>query len=323
MARPSFDEAEQQALRTCLQHLRNGFLNRVHQPIWSRMTVEPEPVRGFIDLLQKVEQRLPSQPTPDVELPFLKAALLSYLRSASERHEERARKTPDPATQAQLEAELKPYRRLAAQPWFASTPAAMAPRLSDYLVMAEIDNVFGQDVSQAGRQYDEKFGILYAPSLFLVDLARYRLQCCELRGGPITVAYLDIDDFKSFNEEYSEPRVDSEILPRFMRAIEAVVYAHGYAYRFGGDEYIVLLPNRDWSDAAAIVNRLTTRLAALDYGTVARKPTISVGLCEVQHDSPLTDREVEGRAAAAKKFAKKSGKKCIALYRDGTGPVLV
>ena len=76
----------------------------------------------------------------------------------------------------------------------------------------------------------------------LPDLAYFRVKC-ELRDQSVSVAYVDIDEFKSFNDKYGHERVDRDILPRFMSEIEGVVFSRGFAYRIGGDEYLILLPN--------------------------------------------------------------------------------
>ena len=52
----------------------------------------------------------------------------------------------------------------------------------------------------------------------------------------LAVAFLDIDDFKRFNSDYGETKVDRNLLTRFMQVLEAHVYHHGFAYRQGGKE---------------------------------------------------------------------------------------
>jgi hypothetical protein len=42
---------------------------------------------------------------------------------------------------------------------------------------------------------------------------------------------------------------------------------------------------------------------------------VSIGLCIVEPDCPLTDRELRDRASEAKKFAKDHGRNCIATYQ--------
>ena len=102
----------------------------------------------------------------------------------------------------------------------------------------------------------------------------------------------------------------------FMQTIEAHVYHHGFAYRQGGDEYLILLPSLSKSLAIALLDELRCRLAELKYPDIEGSTTASIGVCTVEPDCPLTDRELRERANQAKKFAKDQGKNCIATY-DG------
>jgi diguanylate cyclase (GGDEF)-like protein len=131
---------------------------------------------------------------------------------------------------------------------------------------------------------------------------------------PIAVAYLDIDDFKDFNTRHTETKVDLNLLVPFMEAIEAHVFSHGHAYRFGGDEYLLTLPNQDRGGAVASLRALQARIAAAPYRGMHRAPTVSVGLCLVDVDCFLTDREIQGRANAAKNHAKATEKGRIATF---------
>ena len=72
----------------------------------------------------------------------------------------------------------------------------------------------------ATRQWDEKFHILFSPTLFFSDLSYYRKRC-DIRQMPLAVAFLDIDCFKSFNEKHQESKIDTNLLPLFMRTVEA------------------------------------------------------------------------------------------------------
>ena len=80
---------------------------------------------------------------------------------------------------------------------------------------------------------------MWAPRLFFDDLEEVR-SAAEIRGLPFAVSFLDIEFFKAINDRYTEPTVDRDLLPTFMRCMEAHVYGRGRAYRQGGDEYVVL-----------------------------------------------------------------------------------
>ncbi len=117
-----------------------------------------------------------------------------------------------------------------------------------------------------------------------------------------------------FNTAHGETTVDRNLLPRFMQTLESHVYHHGFAYRQGGDEYLVLLPSLSKELAIDFLDELRRTLAAVKYPEIQGTPTVSIGACLAGPDCPLTDRELRDRANDAKKFAKENGKNCIATY---------
>jgi diguanylate cyclase (GGDEF)-like protein len=129
---------------------------------------------------------------------------------------------------------------------------------------------------------------------------------------------MDIDDFKSFNTRYTETKVDLDVLTPFMETIESHFFIHGHAYRFGGDEYVVLLPNITRSWAIEMLERLQAELARTHYKGIDESPTVSIGVCMVAPDCWLTDREVLECANAGKADAKARGKGSIAVHDDAS-----
>ncbi len=247
--------------------------------------------------------------------PLLKRILLAYRLHRATELERLREKTSHLEILERLDQELRPLDELASRPWFRETAAAPVPRLAEYLDLEFIERRLGQELRLPEREYDEKFHILQAPSLFLRDLHYYRSRCA-LRGAPVAVAFVDIDSFKhKFNTPHGETKVDRNVLPRFMRSLEAHVAFHGHAYRQGGDEYIVLLPGLSRDLAVTFLDELRRRQAALEYPGVPERTTVSVGLCVADADCPLTDRELREKANLAEGFAKKSGRNCIATYR--------
>jgi diguanylate cyclase (GGDEF)-like protein len=169
------------------------------------------------------------------------------------------------------------------------------------------------------RQYDEKFHLLQSRNLFKPDLHYYRSKC-GLRGVSVAIAFIDIDDFKkNFNTPYGETHVDLFVLPVFMRALETHIYGHGYAYCYGGDEYVLLMPNTDADLATDFLQRLRRRIAKLVFHDTEKTITVSAGLCVADWDCHLTDEELLRKAERAKNFAKEKGKDQIAGY---TGKLL-
>src|SRR5262249_48661695 len=97
---------------------------------------------------------------------------------------------------------------------------------------------------------------------------------------------------------------------------EMQMFQHGFAYRYGGDEYACLIPNLSRSLTIHFLDELRVRLASVRYPDMPETTTVSIGFCYVDEDCPLTDREIEESANRAKTFAKANAKNCIATFRD-------
>ena len=99
-----------------------------------------------------------------------------------------------------------------------------------------------------------------------------------------------------------------------MRTVEAHVYWHGYAYRQGGDEYLILLPNFSKEIAISFLDELRLKVSKVAYQGIQEKTTVSTGLCVADPDCFLTNRELQEKANIAKEHAKREGKNRIATY---------
>jgi diguanylate cyclase (GGDEF)-like protein len=246
---------------------------------------------------------------------LLKRIILTYRMEKATELERLREKTSNLEILELLDGMVEPLDALASRPWFRAVEPYRVPLLSDYLDLERIEKKAGQKHRLAEREYDEKFHILQAPSLFLPDL-RYFREKCALRGTAVGVAFLDIDDFKSkFNSPHGETKVDRNVLPRFMRTLEAHLAFHGYAYRQGGDEYMILIPSISEQLAVAFLDELRHKLGTLTYPEAAERTTVSIGLCVADCDCPLTDRELRDKANLAEAFAKRAGRNCVATYR--------
>lgn len=246
-------------------------------------------------------------------LPLFKQMILRYRRWRAADTEQLREKTFHLELTQTLDEEINTLDAIVEAGWFQRIEPLRLPRSKDFLPIQYIEQSSFRQIELAPRQYDEKFHILQTPVLFLPDLAFFRAKC-EVRDAPLTVAFLDIDDFKRFNTSHSETKVDRNLLPRFMQTLEAHLYHHGFAYRQGGDEYLILLPSLSKPLAIAFLDELRVRLAELKYPDIDSSTTVSIGVCIAGPDCLLTDRELRDRANQAKKFAKEHGKNCLAIY---------
>ncbi|MCH9686778.1 MAG: GGDEF domain-containing protein [Deltaproteobacteria bacterium] len=316
---PQFDAVEAKILRSAVSRFRAAVRTELAEPIETQLRgYHPPELAELSQELGLVERQLSNGEAPfgvhEIHARLLKAVVTHQRRSLASDIDEPRRRTGHRGTIRYLEKELRILDQVVHAPWFSETETARIPRLTDYLSLRFAEQARGDAEQLPERVYDEKFNLLEAPTLFLPDLAVYRGRC-GLRRVPVCVVYLDIDDFKDFNTRYSETRIDRDLLPAFMEQLEAHVFAHGHAYRFGGDEYVVLLPNTRCEDACRLVERFQASLRELGLPGIHEPLTVSAGVCAVGPDCILTDREALERANRAKNHAKAQGKDRVAWYR--------
>lgn len=222
-------------------------------------------------------------------------------------------KTDNPYIVEELNSPIKSIDSILKKDGFEKFEPLQLPVLSDFFTSEWIES---KDIAHTlkPRVYDEKFHILIAPLLFVSDLQYFREKCYQ-RGSGLSVAYLDIDDFKSVNSQSSESEVDRHILPKFMRLLEKHIYFHGYAYRFGGDEYTIILPNISESLSETFFNDLRQKISELHFENYKLTITASIGVYYVNKDCTLTENEILAKANLAKNDAKKSGKNKVKVSK--------
>ena len=345
---PEFTKGETKVLETCVASFTESFQVGVVEVLSHEFRgAQPAEVQEIREQLSLIAQQLGvKKMTPmrvhDAHNPLLKRIVIDERRRAAEAIDPPMQRAVDPQVVRHLQREVRPLEELMNATWFRETQALRLPRLTDYLSIRFAENYGGRAPLAArqvdddpcrprpegsrentnrvsrplelrAREYDEKFHILEAPALFLPDLAFYRAKCA-FRDAEVAVAYVDIDDFKTLNTRYTETVIDLKLLPVLMELLEAHTFARGHAYRFGGDEYVLLLPNTTEHWAVELIRELAGKLASASFHGIQATVGISTGLCRVDPDCMLTDREVLTKANLAKNYVKGKQKGGIAKY---------
>jgi diguanylate cyclase (GGDEF)-like protein len=120
-------------------------------------------------------------------------------------------------------------------------------------------------------------------------------------GTPLTLAYLDLDDFKQVNDRLGHAAGD-EVLRRVADAVLRNIRAYDTLARLGGDEFALLLPGTDGAQAAALLNRLHDLLCQ-EAGPGEWPLTVSIGA--VTFPQPSRDTDVMMRRVDAMMYAAK------------------
>jgi diguanylate cyclase (GGDEF)-like protein len=95
--------------------------------------------------------------------------------------------------------------------------------------------------------------------------------------SPLTAILLDLDHFKEINDRYGHPKGD-EVLAAVGTCLQSALRASDFAGRFGGEEFLVLLPDTDRVNAMMVAEQIRNVIAALAVPELDRDVTASLGL---------------------------------------------
>jgi diguanylate cyclase (GGDEF)-like protein len=122
---------------------------------------------------------------------------------------------------------------------------------------------------------------------------------------PLAVVLLDLDRFKHVNDTYGHERGD-RVLTMVAAVLRSVLRASDFAARFGGEEFIVLLPDTDRSGALILAEKLRTAIAGAEVAGVG-SVSASLGVA-VMPDDAGDPEELLRKADRALYVAKSAGR---------------
>lgn len=96
-------------------------------------------------------------------------------------------------------------------------------------------------------------------SRWFMDRAQVELDQARAAKDPVTVVYMDLDNFKSVNDDFGHAAGD-DLLREVGRILKGSTRDHDLLARLGGDEFGLLLPAVDGDQAAVIVDRIMAAL---------------------------------------------------------------
>lgn len=150
---------------------------------------------------------------------------------------------------------------------------------------------------------DPLTGALNRNSFF--EMADQEINRSRRYKHPFTVAYIDLDNFKAINDRFGH-HIGDELLIKVVATIRSNIRSYEILSRFGGDEFVILLPESDEEAAlsflAKIHNRLHQALSANNWPV-----GISIGAI-IYLSSPPTVDEIMRRADELMFAVKRSGK---------------
>ncbi|MGA2895331.1 MAG: PleD family two-component system response regulator [Xanthobacteraceae bacterium] len=111
------------------------------------------------------------------------------------------------------------------------------------------------------------------------------LEQAAARGKPLSALIIDIDFFKAINDTHGHDAGD-DVLRDFALRIKRSIRGIDLACRYGGEEFVIIMPETDMAVAAMVAERLRRRIAAepfaIQQGTRHVPVTISIGIAALR-----------------------------------------
>lgn len=148
------------------------------------------------------------------------------------------------------------------------------------------------------------------------DLEQLHARSYRYREG-YCLAMCDVDNFKSYNDIYGHQAGDLAL-----RAVAAALVGHARksdgVYRFGGEEFLLVLPNQTQAGAGAFMERTLDRVRNLEIahsGDPLGQLTLSAGISAFTVEHRVDAEQLLGEADAALYIAKAAGRNRVELAR--------
>lgn len=133
---------------------------------------------------------------------------------------------------------------------------------------------------------------------------------------PLSGIMFDLDNFKEINDEFGHLEGD-KVLQKIASLIQSIIRENDQLFRWGGEEFIILLPNTELNSAIQLAYRIQDNIRNLDFSTV-KGLTCSFGVTSLKEDDSANS--FTERLDQLQYGAKKNGKDRI--ISDLTGKVL-
>ncbi len=137
------------------------------------------------------------------------------------------------------------------------------------------------------------------------------LELAKRQHIPLSILMVDIDFFKKVNDQYGHDTGD-ECLIGVAECLQKNIRISDVVARFGGEEFILLLPNTSLKSAAKIAEKLRLAIANKEFGEAHINLTVTLGVAGLSHqdDSPL---DIIKRADAALYQGKNNGRNRVEI----------
>lgn len=149
----------------------------------------------------------------------------------------------------------------------------------------------------------------------LNNILTQEFQRSKRHKHDLSCLMLDLDHFKKVNDTYGHNFGDI-VLHEFASILQDVTRNSDYAFRFGGEEFFLLLPETDITGALQVGEKIRSRMenSTISQGNVSTTVMVSVGVASVHNNTPATSDQLITFADKALYEAKVNGRNQIRVY---------
>ncbi|MCI2282796.1 GGDEF domain-containing protein [Colwellia sp. MSW7] len=149
------------------------------------------------------------------------------------------------------------------------------------------------------------------------EILEQQIATSRINGEPFAVVFVDIDYFKAINDQYGH-RVGDIVLQAFVSKMEEHLRENDLLFRWGGEEFLVLLPDLDEAKQYRVAEKLCktierNRITLADQTEITL--TVSMGVSTYPAHGSTRDQLIE-KADIAMYRAKANGRNRVELYSD-------
>ncbi|MBF0567965.1 MAG: GGDEF domain-containing protein [Nitrospirae bacterium] len=146
------------------------------------------------------------------------------------------------------------------------------------------------------------------------------LTAAEKSGKGIALLMIDLDDFRAVNDSYGHI-VGDFVLEATAQRIRDSIRESDIAFRYGGEEFAVILPDTDVLRGHIVAERIRKNIEnpAFEQDGLSIKMTVSVGLADYNKDEDVSSAELLAKADSALYEAKWVGKNTVVIRDERHG----
>ena len=175
-----------------------------------------------------------------------------------------------------------------------------------FTVQSAVDEAFHNEIVDSAR-YDELTGLMSRK--FFRRQLQAELNRIRRYDGSVSLLMCDLDDFKHINDSYGHQAGD-EVLIRVSKVIRSCLRKHlDIAGRYGGEEFVIMLPNTLLAAALIVAERLRQAVAeqVVEYERQGLRFTMSIGAsgyCPARNTLDALLNDADKKLYAAKRAGK-------------------